>query len=155
VSHTDFSAQVRKALDNLKEVLESAGTSLDRVLSVRCWVSDWEDWEAMDAIYVTYFTRDPSRFAPPSSLVCFHPTCSRSRPSLTWTSSPRITIGAGAAPEVPLSLAGQLAGWPKAVRTLASVWARRCCAHVGPQDPPDWSRRSVERTRWISDRASL
>jgi enamine deaminase RidA (YjgF/YER057c/UK114 family) len=59
VSDTDFAAQVRKALDNLKEVLESAGSSLDRVLSVQCWVSDWANWEAMNEIYVTYFTRDP------------------------------------------------------------------------------------------------
>ena len=59
VSATDFGAQVRKALDNLKEVLESAGSSLDRVLSVRCWVSDWANWEAMNAIYVTYFTHEP------------------------------------------------------------------------------------------------
>jgi 2-iminobutanoate/2-iminopropanoate deaminase len=59
VSETDFSAQVRKALDNLKEVLESAGSSLDRVLSVRCWVSDWRNWETMNAIYVTYFTHEP------------------------------------------------------------------------------------------------
>ncbi len=59
VSDTDFGAQVRKALDNLKEVLESAGSSLDRVLSVRCWVSDWRNWEAMNAIYGTYFTRQP------------------------------------------------------------------------------------------------
>ena len=59
VSATDFGVQVRKALDNLKEVLESAGSSLDRVLSVRCWVSDWANWEAMNAIYVTYFTHEP------------------------------------------------------------------------------------------------
>jgi 2-iminobutanoate/2-iminopropanoate deaminase len=59
VSGTDFGAQVRKALDNLKEVLESAGSSLDRVLSVRCWVSDWANWPAMNDIYVTYFTHDP------------------------------------------------------------------------------------------------
>jgi 2-iminobutanoate/2-iminopropanoate deaminase len=59
VSDTDFAAQVRKALDNLKEVLESAGSSLDRVLSVQCWVSDWANWEAMNEIYVTYFTGDP------------------------------------------------------------------------------------------------
>jgi 2-iminobutanoate/2-iminopropanoate deaminase len=59
VSDTDFGAQVRKALDNLKQVLESAGSSLDRVLSVRCWVSDWANWEAMNAIYVTYFTHEP------------------------------------------------------------------------------------------------
>ena len=59
VSATDFGAQVRKALDNLREVLESAGSSLGRVLTVRCWVSDWANWEAMNAIYVTYFTHEP------------------------------------------------------------------------------------------------
>ena len=86
VSETDFEAQVRKALDNLKEVLESAGSSLDRVLSVRCWVSDWANWEAMNAIYVTYFTHDPCRCAPRSNPACSRRTCSRSRPSRTSTS---------------------------------------------------------------------
>ena len=59
VSETDFAAQVRQALDNLKEALESAGSSLDKVVSVRCWVSDWANWEAMNAIYATYFTHPP------------------------------------------------------------------------------------------------
>ena len=59
MSETDFAAQVRKALDNLKETLESAGSSLDRVLSVQCWVSDWTNWQAMNEIYVTYFTHEP------------------------------------------------------------------------------------------------
>src|SRR5213593_2943000 len=56
VSATDFAAQVRKALDNLRDVLEQAGSSMDKVLSVRCWVSDWSRWEEMNAIYVTYFS---------------------------------------------------------------------------------------------------
>jgi enamine deaminase RidA (YjgF/YER057c/UK114 family) len=59
ISATDFRAQVRKALDNLMEALESAGSSLDKVVSVRCWVSDWANWETMNEIYVTYFTREP------------------------------------------------------------------------------------------------
>lgn len=36
---TDFRAQIRKAVDNLKEVLESTG-SPDRVLATWCWISD-------------------------------------------------------------------------------------------------------------------
>jgi enamine deaminase RidA (YjgF/YER057c/UK114 family) len=59
VSETDFAAQVRKALDNLRKALESAGSALDKVLSVHCWVSDWANWEAMNEINVTYFTHDP------------------------------------------------------------------------------------------------
>src|SRR5205823_5267197 len=59
VSATDFAAQVRKALDNLRDALEQAGSSLDKVLSVRCWVSDWSRWEEMNAIYVTYFSGEP------------------------------------------------------------------------------------------------
>jgi len=59
VSETDFDAQVRKALDNLRDALESAGSSLDKTLWVRCWLSDWSNWERLNAIYATYFTRDP------------------------------------------------------------------------------------------------
>ena len=67
---------MRKALDNLKEVLESAGSSLDRVLSVRCWVSDWANWETMNASYVTYFTRDPKPVRAVAVSQCGQPAAS-------------------------------------------------------------------------------
>jgi 2-iminobutanoate/2-iminopropanoate deaminase len=59
ISETDFDAQVHRALQNLKGVLEGAGSSLDNVLMAHCWVSDWANWERMNRIYVTYFTREP------------------------------------------------------------------------------------------------
>ena len=54
----DFGKQVRQAMDNLKLVLESAGSSLDRVLTVTCYITDIERWAEMNAIYFEYFPSD-------------------------------------------------------------------------------------------------
>jgi|GEM_PF-1185119 2-iminobutanoate/2-iminopropanoate deaminase len=59
VSATDFDAQVHQAMQNLKAVLESAGSSLDKVLSVNCYVTDISLWGRMNEIYLTYFSTDP------------------------------------------------------------------------------------------------
>ena len=56
VSHTDFVVQVRATLDNLRAVLEGAGTSLERVLATSCYVYDMGRWDEMNAVYGEYFT---------------------------------------------------------------------------------------------------
>ena len=48
--------QVRQTLENLKELLEAAGSSLDRVLKCGVYLSDLKHFETMNAIYATYFT---------------------------------------------------------------------------------------------------
>lgn len=54
-SHTGFEAQVRKALDNLVAVLAVAGATPQMVLQTTCHLVDMGRWDAMNAIYVTYF----------------------------------------------------------------------------------------------------
>ena len=69
-SHTDFAVQVRATLDNLRAVLEGAGTSLERVLETSCYVHDMGRWDEMNAIYVEYFThRRPVRTTIETRLV--------------------------------------------------------------------------------------
>ena len=55
-SHTDFAVQVRATLDNLRTVLEGAGTSLERVVETSCYLYDMGRWDEMNAIYREYFS---------------------------------------------------------------------------------------------------
>lgn len=59
VAETDLAAQVHRTLQDLRQVLEEAGSSLERVLTATCWLSDLSTWAEMDAIWATYFTHEP------------------------------------------------------------------------------------------------
>ena len=59
VSDTDFAAQVRQAMENLKSILQAGGSSMDNVLTVNCYITDIARWAEMNEIYNTYFTSDP------------------------------------------------------------------------------------------------
>ena len=71
-SHTDFLIQVRATMENLRMVLEQAGTSLARVLATSCYLHDMGRWDEMNAIYEEYFvhprpvrTTIETRLVPP------------------------------------------------------------------------------------------
>lgn len=55
--------QVRQVMDNLKLVLEHAGTSFNQVVMARIFITDLRYLETVNAIYPTYFDagRLPSR----------------------------------------------------------------------------------------------
>ena len=46
--------QTRRTLENLKAVLEAAGTSLDRVVKANVYLKDMNDFAAMNAVYAEY-----------------------------------------------------------------------------------------------------
>jgi len=52
----DFSVQARQALDNVRAVVEAAGSSLARVLTVDVFLIDMGRFGEFNAIYGTYFT---------------------------------------------------------------------------------------------------
>jgi 2-iminobutanoate/2-iminopropanoate deaminase len=52
-------AEARRALDNLKAVLEGAGSGMDKVLKTTVFVTDLGQFAAMNEIYATYFVSDP------------------------------------------------------------------------------------------------
>lgn len=52
-------AQTRRVLDNLKAVLEAAGSSLDQVLKTTVFLRDLGDFEKMNAVCAEYFSRVP------------------------------------------------------------------------------------------------
>jgi 2-iminobutanoate/2-iminopropanoate deaminase len=47
--------QVRQTLENLKTLLESAGSSLDKAVKCTVYLQDLHDFEPMNEIYATYF----------------------------------------------------------------------------------------------------
>jgi 2-iminobutanoate/2-iminopropanoate deaminase len=55
----ELEAQTRQVLTNLKNVLEAAGTSLDRVVKTTVFLRDMADFPKMNAIYAEYFSSNP------------------------------------------------------------------------------------------------
>jgi 2-iminobutanoate/2-iminopropanoate deaminase len=51
-----FEAQVRLVLDNMKKLLEQAGSSMDCLLKVIVWLKDQRQAEEFDRIYRGYFS---------------------------------------------------------------------------------------------------
>jgi len=58
--------QTRCVMDNLKAILEAAGTSLDRVVKTTVFLRDMNDFPAMNKVYALYFQTD---IAPARSTV--------------------------------------------------------------------------------------
>ena len=54
--------QTRQVLDNLRAVLEAAGTSLSRVVKTTVYMTNLTDFQKMNEIYAEYFPQDkPAR----------------------------------------------------------------------------------------------
>jgi len=52
-------AETRQALENIKGVLEYAGSGLDRVVRCTVFLADMADYQAVNAVYQEYFPVDP------------------------------------------------------------------------------------------------
>lgn len=59
LADTGITGQTRAALDNVKAVLAVAGSSLERVVKCTVFLSNIADYAAMNAVYATYFPKDP------------------------------------------------------------------------------------------------
>ena len=55
----DIAAQTRQALTNLAAVLEAAGSSLAHVLKTTVFLTDMDDFQAMNAVYAEFFPAAP------------------------------------------------------------------------------------------------
>lgn len=55
----DLESQTRQVLTNLKNVLEAAGTSLDKVVKTTVFLTDMADFARMNAIYAEFFPGTP------------------------------------------------------------------------------------------------
>jgi len=56
---TTIEDQTRQVLDNLRAILEAAGTGLDRVVKMTVYMTDLGDFQRMNAVYAGYFPTDP------------------------------------------------------------------------------------------------
>ena len=57
-------AQTRKALENMKAILESAGLSMENVVKTTVFLLDMDQFADMNAVYAEFFTSDfPARSA--------------------------------------------------------------------------------------------
>ncbi len=55
-------AQTRQVLDNLRAVLEAAGTSMSRVVKTTVYMANLADFQKMNEVYAEYFPQDkPAR----------------------------------------------------------------------------------------------
>jgi 2-iminobutanoate/2-iminopropanoate deaminase len=49
----DFEADVEDALDRVEAALEASGAGFDTLLKVNVYLTDWDNWETFDRIYVS------------------------------------------------------------------------------------------------------
>lgn len=53
--------QTEQVMQNLKAVLEAAGSGLEKILKTTCFLSDMKDFEVFNSIYEKYITTKPAR----------------------------------------------------------------------------------------------
>lgn len=53
------SAQTRQVMENIKAILEAAGSSMDKVVKTTVFLTDMDTFAEMNAVYATYFGDQP------------------------------------------------------------------------------------------------
>ncbi len=56
ISTGEIGQQFRTIIENAKSILESAGSSLDRVVKVTVYIKDLQNFEAMNKVYALIFS---------------------------------------------------------------------------------------------------
>ena len=61
---SDIEAQTKQVFENLKAVLEAAGSGLDKIVKTTCFMDNMNDFAKMNEVYASFFSGDyPSRSA--------------------------------------------------------------------------------------------
>jgi 2-iminobutanoate/2-iminopropanoate deaminase len=55
----DIKAQTTQVLENVTALLAAAGSSLEQVVKATCFLSDMNNFAAMNEVYSSYFTENP------------------------------------------------------------------------------------------------
>lgn len=53
--------QAEQSCKNVEAILESAGSSLDKVIKTTCFLAEMADFNAFNEVYARYFTKQPAR----------------------------------------------------------------------------------------------
>lgn len=61
IEATTIEGQAEQVMNNLKAVLEAAGSSLDKAVKATCFLADMNDFAAFNGVYAKYFTTNPAR----------------------------------------------------------------------------------------------
>ena len=57
-------SETRQTLENIRDVLERSGSSMERVVKCTVMMADMSEWERMNTVYATFFpTHKPARSA--------------------------------------------------------------------------------------------
>ena len=60
----DITAQTRQSLENVKAILEEAGSAMENIIKATVYLSDMENFGAMNEVYASFFSGDyPARSA--------------------------------------------------------------------------------------------
>jgi len=52
-------AETQKTLDNIKRLVEAAGTTMERLVKCTVFLADIDDFSAMNEVYRTFWPKDP------------------------------------------------------------------------------------------------
>ncbi len=61
VDAQDITAQTEQVMQNLKAVLEEAGSSMSKTVKTLCFLTDMGNFAAFNEVYAKYFTENPAR----------------------------------------------------------------------------------------------
>ena len=56
-------AETRRAMEIIRDELETFGSSMDRVIKCTIFLADMDEWAAMNEVYATFFDTPPARSA--------------------------------------------------------------------------------------------
>ncbi|WP_163194347.1 RidA family protein [Clostridium thermarum] len=56
---SDIKKATERSLENVKAILEAAGTSMDKVIKTAVFLKDMNDFAAMNEVYGSYFKENP------------------------------------------------------------------------------------------------
>ena len=54
-----IAAETRQTLENIKGILEAAGSSMDKAVATFVFMTDLSEFSAMNAVYAEYFPNEP------------------------------------------------------------------------------------------------
>lgn len=55
----DIKSETRQAMENLKSILEAAGSSLDKAVKITLFIKDMNDFPLINEVYGEFFQTDP------------------------------------------------------------------------------------------------